>query len=79
MKMKTTKTITVQGSIPAFDLEAAVRKQLPNDAPWGKRIDITLSVRIPGGGDCSNTNLDMGEGSSHTVDFVATWTETEEI
>lgn len=78
MKTNTTKTVTVQGSIPAYDLKEAVRRHLPRGAPWYDNIKVTLTVRVPSGGDFSGMQLTLGDYPEVTVDFVATWTETEE-
>lgn len=57
-KFNTTRTTTTRTVVQfdRADLMAAIRHLMPN-----LPADATLSVQVPGGGDWSNCNLEIGE------------------
>ena len=67
-----TTTVRVTGQLEYSDIIALVRRAVP-DAP--ANAEITITVYVPGGGDWSNTDLDVEE---HPLEFVCTWASTSE-
>ena len=66
--VKRTEAVTVTGAISTgalFELVYREVKDMPPDA------QIDLFVSVPGGGDWSNTNLEIGE--EHRVNFRVRW------
>ena len=69
MTTRTTR-VEVSGELDIDSLYELVARAVP-DAP--ESATINLHVTIPGGGDWSNTDLDLD--LRRTVKFTVTWTE----
>lgn len=72
---RTTRRTTehkVEGELKVRDLYALIQAQV-SDAPPDATIEVYFAV--PGGGDWSNTNIDIDDGR-HTVKFTVSWKET---
>ncbi len=66
--IKRTTNVRAEGIVEHAEILKLVLQQLGDDAP--KNASITITVRVPGGGDWSSTDLDIEE---HPVEFVAEW------
>lgn len=62
----------IRGTLAYGDLEALVRKAVPDAPP---DAEIILAVEVPGGGDWSNESLDLVD---HPVRFAVRWTTSTE-
>ena len=67
------KTVRVTGELAYNDLLSLVRSEL-DGVPEG--AEIKLTVRVPGGGDWSNEDLDV---AAHPVEFEAVWVERSDL
>jgi hypothetical protein len=65
----TTRNVKIEGAIDYEDLVGLLKAKI--GVPL-RGVSFTLYVDVPGGGDWSNTELDVEE---HPVKFVVEWTE----
>lgn len=73
-KYKKTSQHCIEGQLDLAKMAKMVCQLLPTSAP---EIDVKVEffVRVPSGGDYSNTTLNIVD---HPVQFRATWSETNE-
>lgn len=70
-RIVTTRSVRVDGELTFADLAKLVRAQV--GVPAG--ASVRLYVDVPGGGDWSNTDLDVED---HPVKFTVEWTESRQ-
>lgn len=76
--MKVKQDCKAELQIAVSDIAKLAKDQLRRllvDAD-AKSVSVELHVRVPGGGDWSNTDLDLHE---YPVQCVVTWTQTVDV